>query len=65
MLKAKDIAWLASVAEDCKLIYDRKAEVVAGLQAIFTSASKRKIPTITMEVRTSWAEEQERKDANG
>ena len=61
-MKAKDLAWLTSVAEDCKLIYDRKAEGVAELQALFTQAKDRHIPTVTWEVKTSWAEEQDRKE---
>lgn len=63
-MKAKDLAWLTSVAEDCKLIYDRKAEVVAELQATYTLAKDRQIPTVTLVIKTSWAEEQDR-EKNG
>ena len=60
-MKAKDIAWLASVAADSKLIYDRQDEVVNELQAIFSQAKDRQISSVSFEVKTSWAEEQDKK----
>lgn len=59
-MKARDLAWLTSVAEDSSLIYDRKDEVVSELQALYRQAKKREIPTVNLEVKTAWAEQQEK-----
>ena len=57
-MRAADIAWLASVAEICPLVYDRKAQVVHELQNAYKAARTTKTKSIFINVITVHEQEQ-------
>lgn len=62
-MKARDLAWLAAMVEDCKTPYARKQQVVDAIQRAWKAANTVKMPSIFIPVTTSWAEEQAKKQA--
>ncbi len=63
MLRARDLAYLAAVADSGPSGYPRKQVVIGEIQRLWKACRTMKTGTVTLHVRTSWAEEKMKKRA--